>query len=135
MDLERKKVDKANAEHNRIAQEDFCRARAFMVWERHRTMTRSAMTQDDLKVLIQGMKWGLNSSLRKVSTKGDPLRPVIEAQCQEREVRLVKGKESRSDELTHYNLHVLLELEGVTTLESYLLQQTEEELCSICSIY
>jgi hypothetical protein len=89
------------------------------------------MTQDDLKVLIQDMKRELDSSLRNVSTKGDPLRPVIEAQCQEREVRLVKGKESRGNELTHYDLCVLLEIEGVRTLESYLLQQTEEELCRV----
>ncbi len=52
-------------------------------------MARSDMTQDDLKVLIQDMKRGSDSPLRKV-TKGDPLRPVIEAQCQEREVGLVK---------------------------------------------
>ncbi len=60
---------------------------------------------------------------------------MIEAQCQEREVRLVKCKEIRGDELTHYDLRVLLEVEGVTTLEFYLLQQTEEELCSICSTH
>jgi hypothetical protein len=33
------------------------------------------------------------------------------------------------------DLRVLLEVEGVTTLESYLLQQTEEELRSICSTH
>jgi hypothetical protein len=48
---------------------------------------------------------------------------------------LVKCKESRGDELTHYDLLVLLEVEGVTTLESYLLQQTEEELHSIRSTH
>ena len=30
---------------------------------------------------------------------------------------------------------MLLEVEGVTTLESYLLQQTEEELCSVRSTH
>ncbi len=60
---------------------------------------------------------------------------MIEAQCQEREVHLVKGKESKGNELTHYNLRVLLEVEGVVTLESYLLHQAEEELCSIRSTH
>jgi hypothetical protein len=97
-------------------------------------MARSAMTQDNLKVLIQDMKRGLDSPLRKVSTKRDPLRPVIKAQCQEREVCLDKGKESRGNELTHYDLCVLPEAEGVTAMESYLLQQTEEELCSTSEV-
>jgi hypothetical protein len=98
-------------------------------------MARNDMTQDNLKVLIQDMKRESDSPLRKVSTKGDRLRPVIEVQCQEREVRLVKGKGSRGDELTHYDLRVLLEVEGVTILESHLLQKTEEELCTICSTH
>jgi hypothetical protein len=68
-DLEKKKVDEAKAEHNQIAREDTPRAKVLAVWERCRTMARSAMTQDDLKVLIQDMKRGSDSPLRKVSTK------------------------------------------------------------------
>jgi hypothetical protein len=56
----------------------------------------------------------------------------MEAQCQEREAHLVKDKASKGDELTHYDLHVLLEVEGVAT-ESDLLQQTEVGLCELHS--
>jgi hypothetical protein len=41
-DLERNKVDEANAEHNQIAQKDTRRAKALVVWERCRTIARSA---------------------------------------------------------------------------------------------
>ncbi len=62
--------------------------------------------------------------MRKVVLRGDPLRPLMEVQCQQREVRLVKDKTSIGNELMHYDLRVLLEVEGVAT-ESDLLQQTE----------
>ncbi len=135
LDLEIKKTDEARAENNQVAREDTRRAKALVVWERRRTMARNDMTQDDLKVLIQDMKRESDSLLRKVSTKGDRLRPVIEVQCQEREVCLVKGKGSRGHELTHYDLRVLLEVEGVSILESHLLQKTEEELRNIRSTH
>jgi hypothetical protein len=132
-DLERKQAKEAQAEDNHIAQEDTCRAKALVVWERRRAMTRRTMKQDDLKVLIQDMERVLDLPLRNVSIKGDSSRPVIEAQCKEREVHLVKGKKSIGDELTHYNLHVLLEAEGVTTLESDLFKQAVVDLCLLGS--
>ena len=38
---------------------------------------------------------------------------MVEAQCKDREVRLVKEKHGNGDQLTHYDLRVLLEVEGV----------------------
>ncbi len=52
---------------------------------------------------------------------------MIEDQCKEREVRLVKEKEGKGDHLTHYDLHMLLEVEGVWP-EKDLLAQTEDNL-------
>jgi hypothetical protein len=60
------------------------------------------------------MKKGkLDSPLRKVRVQGELKRPVIEGQCKEREVQLVKEKEGKGDHLTHNDLHMLLEVEGV----------------------
>ena len=95
-------------------------------------MARSTMTQEELEVLIQDIKRVSDSPLRKVILRGDPLRPLMEAQCQEREVRLVKDRASKGDELMHYDLRVLLEVEGVAT-ESDLIQQTEVGLCELHS--
>jgi hypothetical protein len=82
----------------------------------------------ELKVLIQDTKRGkLDSPLRKVRVQGEPERPVIEGQCKEREVRLVKEKEGKGDHLTHYDLRMLLEVEGVGP-EKDLLTQTEDDL-------
>ncbi len=65
--------------------------------------------------------------MRKVRVQGEPKRPVIEGQCKEREVQLVKEKEGKGDHLTHYDLHMLLEVEGVGP-EKDLLTQTEDDL-------
>ena len=82
----------------------------------------------ELKFLIQDMKRGkLDSPLRKVRVQGEPKRPVIEGQCKEREVQLVKEKEGKGDHLTHYDLRMLLEVEGVGP-ENNLLTQTEDDL-------
>ncbi len=70
--------------------------------------------------------------LRKVVLREDPLRPLMEAQCQEREVRPVKDKVCKGDELMLYDLHVLLDVEGVAT-EADLLQQTDVGLCELHS--
>jgi hypothetical protein len=56
----------------------------------------------------------------------------MEVQCQQREVRLVKDKASIGNELMHYGLRMLLEVEGVAT-ESDLIQQTEVGLCELHS--
>jgi hypothetical protein len=54
-----------------------------------------------LKVLIQDMKIGKSDSpLRKVRVHGNPERPVVEAQCKDREVHLVKEKHGKGDQLT-----------------------------------
>ncbi len=84
-----------------------------------------------LKVLIQDMKIGKSDSpLRKVRVHGNPPeRPVVEAQCKDREVHLVKEKHGKGDQLTHYNLRVLLEVEGVGP-ETSLLPQTEDDLAA-----
>ncbi len=50
---------------------------------------------------------------------------MIEGQCKEREVQLVKEKEGKGDHLTHYDLCMLLEVEGVGP-EKDLLTQTED---------
>jgi hypothetical protein len=82
----------------------------------------------ELKVLIQDMKRGKSDSpLRKVRVQGEPKRLVIEGQCKKREVQLVKEKEGKGDHLTHYDLHMLLEVEGVGP-EKDLLTQTEDDL-------
>ncbi len=47
----------------------------------------------ELKILIQDTKRGkLDSPLRKARVQGEPERPVVEAQCRDREERLVKEK-------------------------------------------
>ncbi len=91
-----------------------------------------------LKVLIQDMKMGKSDSpLRKVRVHVNPERPVVEAQCKDREVRLVKEKHGKGDQLTHNNLRVLLEVEGVGP-ETSLLPQTEDDLAAelylLCNI-
>jgi hypothetical protein len=51
------------------------------------------MPMAELKILIQDTKRGkLDSPLRKARVQGEPERPVVEAQCRDREERLVKEK-------------------------------------------
>jgi hypothetical protein len=131
-DAKTKQGRDTQAEENCNAREESCRVKALVVWERCRAMARSTMTQEELEVLIQDIKRVSDLPLRKVILRGDPLRPLMEAQCQEREVHLVKDKARKGNELMHYDMRVLLEVEGVAT-ESDLLQQTEVCLCELHS--
>ena len=54
---------------------------------------------------------------------------MVEAQCRDTELRLVKEKDGKGDHLTHYDLRVLLEVEGVGP-EINLLPRTEEDLAA-----
>ncbi len=103
-------------------------AKALAAWTKCLGCTRGNMPIAKLKVLIQDIKRGkLDSPLRKVRVQGEPERPVIEGQCKEREVQLVKEEEGKVDHLTHYDLHMLLEVEGVGP-EKDLLTRTEDDL-------
>jgi hypothetical protein len=65
--------------------------------------------------------------MKRGKLESPPKKPVIEGQCKEREVRLVKEKEGKGDHLMHYDLRMLLEVEGVGP-EKDLLTQTEDDL-------
>jgi hypothetical protein len=118
------------AEVNRGVREDSRKEKALAAWTKRRQCTRGDMPMAMLKVLIQDMKIRkLDSPLRKVRVHGNPERSVVEAQCKDREVHLVKEKHGTGDQLTHYNLHVLLEVEGVGP-ETSLLPRTEDNLAA-----
>jgi hypothetical protein len=123
-----KQAAAAAAEVNNGVKELARGAKALAAWTKRRGCTRGNMPIAESKVLIQDMKRGkLDSPLRKVRVHGKPKRPVIEDQCKEREVRLVKEKDEKGDHLTHYDLGMLLEVEGVGPGKD-LLTQTEDDL-------
>jgi hypothetical protein len=105
-------------------------AKALAAWTKCQGCMRGKMPITESKVLIQDMKRGkLDSPLRKVRVQGEPERLVIEGQCKEREVRLVKEKEGKGDHLTHYDLCMLLEVKKVGP-EKNLLTQTEDNFAA-----
>jgi hypothetical protein len=95
-------------------------------------MARSTMTQEELKVLIQDMKRVSDLPLTKVVLRGDPLSPLMEAQCQEREVHLVEDSASKGNEQMHYDLRVLLEVKGVATDYSIILMLLLKNIFDCC---
>ncbi len=123
-----KQAAAAAAEVNHGVKELARGAKALAAWTKRQGRTRGNMPIAELKALIQDMKREKSDSpLRKVRVQGEPERPVIEGQCKEREVRLVKEKKGKGDHLTHYDLRMLLEVEGVGP-ERDLLAQTEDNL-------
>jgi hypothetical protein len=101
------------------------KAKALAAWTKRRGCTRGNMPITELKVLIPDMNRGKSDSpLRKVRVQGKPNRLVIEGQCKEIKVQLVTAKQGKGDHLTHYDLHMLLEVEEVGP-EKDLLTQTE----------
>jgi hypothetical protein len=104
------------------------RANALAAWTKCQGCMSANMPITELKVLIQDMKRGKSDSpLRKVRVQGECKRPVTEGQYKKREVQLVKEKEGKGDHLMHYDLCMLLEIQGVGP-EKDLFTQTEEEL-------
>jgi hypothetical protein len=100
-----KQAAAAAAEVNHGVKELAWGVKALAAWTKRRGCTRGNMPIAELKVLIQDMeREKLDSSLRKVRVQGELERSVIEGQCKEREVRLVKEKEGKGDHLTHYDL-------------------------------
>jgi hypothetical protein len=91
-------------------------------WDKRRNGTRNKTTLTDLQILVQDLKEGSDSPLKKDRTG-------LECQCKAKELRAVRFKKARGDVLSHYDLRVLLEAgEGNTTTEEDYLSRSTDEL-------
>jgi hypothetical protein len=117
-----KEATEAEAVKKRAEREDVRRGKAQSTWDKRRNGTRNKTTLTDLRILVQDLKEGSDSPLKKDRTG-------LECQCKARELRAVRLKQARGDVLSHYDLRILLEAgEGntTTTEEAYLSRSTGE---------
>ena len=117
-----KEATEAEAVKKRGEREDVRRGKAQSTWDKRRNGTRNKTTLTDLRILVQDLKEGSDSPLKKDRTG-------LECQCKARELRAVRLKQARGDVLSHYDLRVLLEAgEGNTTTEEDYLSRSTGEL-------
>ena len=112
-----KEVTEANAVTKQAEKEEVRKGKAQSAWGKWRNGTRNKATISDLRILVQDLKEGSNSPLKKDRTG-------LVSWCKVRELQAVRLKQGRGDLLSHYDMRVLLKAVGYDTTEEALMSKS-----------